>query len=97
MTTSEFVKITSPDDKKEAVKEQENFSLKGDYKNIFLLVTLYILQGIPQGLTMAVPILLQNRGVSYADQAGFSFAYFPFASKIQFFSISIFFFRHKVI
>lgn len=37
--------------------------------------------GIPLGVSSAVPILLQNRGVSYAEQAGFTFAFYPFTSK----------------
>lgn len=52
--------------------------LSGDYKNIAILLLLYLLQGIPLGITYAIPILLQNRGVSYKDQAAFSFAFYPF-------------------
>lgn len=37
--------------------------------------------GIPIGISYAIPILLQNRGVSYAEQAGFTFAFYPFTSK----------------
>lgn len=36
---------------------------------------------IPIGISYAIPILLQNRGVSYADQAAFSFAFYPFTSE----------------
>lgn len=43
--------------------------LKGDWLNFFLLILLYIMQGIPLGLAAAVPILLQsNKNVSYKDQ-----------------------------
>jgi MFS transporter, PAT family, solute carrier family 33 (acetyl-CoA transportor), member 1 len=62
------------------IKNHEESNLKGDFKNIILLLILYILQGIPQGLSNTIPILLQNRGVSYTDQAEFSIAFFPFAS-----------------
>lgn len=56
--------------------------LRGDYGNILLLVFLYILQGIPLGLTASIPLVLSNRHVSYAQQAVFSFAYWPFSLKL---------------
>lgn len=40
-----------------------------------------VVLGIPLGISSAVPILLQNRGVSYSEQAGFTFAYYPYTSK----------------
>lgn len=61
------------------VEEQSN--LKGDYGNVMILLFLYILQGIPLGISSAVRILLQNRGVSYKEQALFSLASYPFTSK----------------
>ncbi|CRL01967.1 CLUMA_CG015131, isoform A [Clunio marinus] len=63
-------------------KETEMSNLKGDYGNVIILLFLYMLQGIPLGISSAVPILLQNRGVSYAEQAGFTFAFYPFTMKI---------------
>lgn len=57
-------------------------NLKGDYGNIAFLLLLYILQGIPIGLSTAVPLLLQNRKVSYSDQALFSFVTWPFSIKL---------------
>lgn len=43
--------------------------LRGDWPNFFLLILLYVMQGIPLGLSSAVPILLQgNKNVSYSDQ-----------------------------
>lgn len=44
-------------------------NLKGDRTNILLLFFLYTLQGIPLGLSAAIPMILQNRGVSYKQQA----------------------------
>lgn len=41
----------------------------------------YAFLGIPLGISSAVPILLQNRGVSYSEQAGFTFAYYPYTSE----------------
>lgn len=43
-------------------------SIKGDEGNILLLLFLYTLQGIPLGLSAAIPMILQNRGVSYKQQ-----------------------------
>lgn len=43
-------------------------NLKGDRQNIALLFCLYTLQGIPLGLSAAIPMILQNRGVSYKQQ-----------------------------
>ncbi|XP_065173395.1 acetyl-coenzyme A transporter 1 [Atheta coriaria] len=57
-------------------------SLKGDRTNIALLFFLYTLQGIPLGLSAAIPMILQNRGVSYKQQAEFSFVNWPFSLKL---------------
>lgn len=62
--------------------EEEKSNLKGDYTNMALLLGLYFLQGIISGVTSAIPILLQNRGVSYKQQALFSIAQYPFSSEI---------------
>lgn len=64
--------------------EEEESNLKGDYRNVAILLFLYILQGIPLGISSAVRILLQNRGVSYKEQALFSLAAYPFTSKYSF-------------
>lgn len=64
----------------EHLEEQSNLS--GDYGNIAILFFLYLLQGIPIGLTAAIPMLLQNRGASYKEQAEFSFAHWPFSSNL---------------
>lgn len=59
----------------------EKSNLTGDYKNIAVLLLLYMMQGIPVGITAAVPILLQNRGVTYKEQAAFSLAFYPFTGR----------------
>jgi len=47
----------------------EKPNLKGDWLNFFLLLLLYTMQGIPFGLPLAMPIILQsNKNVSYNDQ-----------------------------
>lgn len=71
--------INSEDAKHNTDTEEEN--LKGDYGNIAILLFLYILQGVPMGILYAVPMLLQNRGVSYKEQAGLSFSNWPFACE----------------
>lgn len=67
----------------DVVEEEENSDLTGDYKNVAILLFLYILQGIPIGISSAMRILLQNRGVSYKEQAILSFASYPFTSKLS--------------
>lgn len=60
----------------------EESDLRGDRWNIAVLFFLYLLQGIPLGLSAAIPMLMQNRGTSYKEQAEFSFAYWPFSLKL---------------
>lgn len=62
--------------------EEKKSSLSGDYLNICVLLFLYILQGIPLGLIGSVPFILSNRGVSYSQQAVFSFVTWPFSVKL---------------
>lgn len=68
----------------ESGDEKKHFwsDLKGDYGSVSLLLFLYTLQGVPLGLTASIPLILQNRHVSYAQQAVFSFAYWPFSLKL---------------
>jgi PAT family acetyl-CoA transporter-like MFS transporter 1 len=66
-------------EEEEEEKEEES-DLRGDYRNVAILVFLYILQGIPLGISGAVRILLVDRGVSYQDLAILSFASYPFTS-----------------
>ncbi len=47
-----------------------------------LLLFLYFLQGIPIGLSSAVPMLLASRGASFSDQALFSLAPWPYSLKL---------------
>ncbi|CAD5212992.1 unnamed protein product [Bursaphelenchus okinawaensis] len=57
-------------------------TLKGDISSICLLLFLYLLQGIPLGLIAAVPLLLQSKGITYSQQAVFSFSHWPFSMKL---------------
>jgi MFS transporter, PAT family, solute carrier family 33 (acetyl-CoA transportor), member 1 len=44
-------------------------NLKGDWLNFFMLLLLYTMQGLPLGLSSAIPILLQSKEeISYQDQ-----------------------------
>jgi hypothetical protein len=66
-------------------EKRENLSVwnwNGEGKNIALLFFLYLLQGIPLGLIASIPLMLQNRHVSYKEQAEFSVVFFPFSLKI---------------
>lgn len=62
-------------------KIEEKSNLKGDYLNMASLLGLYFMQGIVSGLASSVQILLQNRGVTYKQQAIYSIAYYPFSSE----------------
>lgn len=48
--------------------DADRSNIKGDELNIAVLLFLYTLQGIPLGLAGAVPMLLQNRGITYTQQ-----------------------------
>jgi hypothetical protein len=53
-----------------------------DLANICFLLFLYVLQGIPAGLQISIPLILSSRKVSYADQGTFSFASWPISLKL---------------
>eukprot|EP00943_MAST-04B_sp_MAST-4B-sp1_P000826 g826.t1 len=57
-------------------------TLSGDYMNICLLLLLYTLQGVPMGISAAIPMLLAERKVSMSLQGQFSFASWPFSLKL---------------
>ncbi|XP_013186931.1 acetyl-coenzyme A transporter 1 [Amyelois transitella] len=66
----------------DTISETGESNIKGDELNIAVLLFLYTLQGIPLGLAGAVPMLLQNRGITYTQQAEFSFVNWPFSIKL---------------
>jgi PAT family acetyl-CoA transporter-like MFS transporter 1 len=70
------------DDIDEQKEHHSSPNLKGDYGSICILLFLYVLQGIPLGLAAAIPMILQNRGVSYSEQAMFSLGNWPFSVKL---------------
>ena len=57
-------------------------SLKGEWSNMWLLLALYFLQGIPIGLASSLPLLLSSKGASFSDQALFSLASWPYSLKL---------------
>nr|CAG4645470.1 EOG090X04K8 [Lynceus sp. MCZ IZ 141354] len=69
-------------DQSEEHKSHPKPNIHGDETNIAVLLFLYFLQGIPIGLCYSIPMLLQNRNVSYKEQAEFSFVYWPFSLKL---------------
>ncbi|XP_060866110.1 acetyl-coenzyme A transporter 1-like isoform X2 [Metopolophium dirhodum] len=82
--------MTLPTQKDEPTKStltQESIlvksNLKGDWPNIFLLLLLYIMQGVPLGIITVTPMLLQSKqNVTYKEQALFSLASWPFSLKL---------------
>lgn len=53
-----------------------------EWATVSLLTFLYVLQGIPLGLSSSIPMLLQNRQVTYTQQAVYSFVNWPFSMKL---------------
>ena len=76
--TSKWKKLSTYDPRNSSMWKETD----GDRLHILVLFGLYILQGIPLGLRNSVPLVLQERGVSYTDQSKFSFASYPFSMKI---------------
>lgn len=55
---------------------------KKDRSSIGLLLFLYLLQGVPLGMAGSIPLIIQTIGVSWSQQATFSFAFWPFSLKL---------------
>jgi hypothetical protein len=68
------------EDEEKAFKSKPN--ARKDLHNIAFLMFLYLLQGVPLGLTGSLPFILGSRNVSYTDQGTFSFAFWPFCLKL---------------
>lgn len=50
---------------------------KGDNRNVFVLLVLYTLQGIPLGFSLAIPIIIQSmHNTSFKEQVRKYFIYF---------------------
>lgn len=68
--SGERKKLLTNQDSEDYHQDHETSDLRNDYGNIAILFFLYLLQGIPLGIGQAIPMLLQNRGASYKEQAG---------------------------
>eukprot|EP00927_Polykrikos_kofoidii_P066772 TRINITY_DN62338_c0_g1_i1.p1 TRINITY_DN62338_c0_g1~~TRINITY_DN62338_c0_g1_i1.p1 ORF type:complete len:519 (-),score=73.77 TRINITY_DN62338_c0_g1_i1:16-1572(-) len=64
------------------VEGEEKSDLTGEYGNIFLLLLLYTLQGVPMGLSSVLPLIMKERDVSFSQLATFSLNSYPFSLKI---------------
>lgn len=73
---------SSSQSKRLVEEEHETSDLTGDYFNVFILLVLYTLQGVPLGLSAAIPLILQEHGASLSDLGTFSFVSWPFSLKI---------------
>ena len=76
------MKLKRPPKNRELIHEEDDAGLSKDRSSILLLVFLYILQGIPLGLAGSMPMVLHNKGISYKQQAVFSFVFWPFSLKL---------------
>mmetsp|Transcript_53596 Transcript_53596/g.149089 ORF Transcript_53596/g.149089 Transcript_53596/m.149089 type:complete len:451 (-) Transcript_53596:110-1462(-) len=56
--------------------------LSGEYLNVFLLLVLYTLQGVPMGLGKVLPMILKERGASFSELGTFSLQSWPFSLKL---------------
>ena len=66
----------------EASTELKSNAWRKDRSNICLLLSLYLLQGIPLGMAASIPLIIQTHGASWSQQATFSFAFWPFSLKL---------------
>lgn len=68
--------------KDDRIRQNNEPTYKKDIYNIFFLIYLYILQGVPIGLLFSLPFILSSRKASYSDQGTFSFATWPYSMKL---------------
>lgn len=53
-----------------------------DWRSISILLFLYTLQGLPLGLIISIPLIIQEKSATYNQQASFSLAGWPFSLKL---------------
>lgn len=72
-----MTKYTQPDDCENSnVSLPKKPNLKGDWVNVFILILLYTLQGVPIGFLTAMPVILKNhKSTTYKDQVLKNFGY----------------------
>ncbi|XP_003744966.1 acetyl-coenzyme A transporter 1 [Galendromus occidentalis] len=80
----EIEQALMPDEEEEHERTPREGSAgwRSEWRSIALLVFLYVLQGIPLGMGSAFIMFLQNRKISYAQQALFSMVTWPFSMKV---------------
>jgi PAT family acetyl-CoA transporter-like MFS transporter 1 len=66
----------------EVANKDEKLGLKGDYGNIALLLFLYMLQGVPLGLSQTMDLILQEKNIPYEEQGIFSSVSWPYSLKL---------------
>ena len=63
-------------------KRTKPSNLRGDWLNIFILLVLYSLQGVPMGFASTIPLIMKERGVSYSAIGMFALSSWPFSLKL---------------
>jgi hypothetical protein len=63
-------------------EKEKPINYEGEYGNLAILLLLYVLQGIPLGMSGSLNLILKERNVSYTELGKFSFASWPFALKL---------------
>lgn len=86
-TLSTTTVISTVDDEKHTeVSEEEDkhgfARMLTDWRSVCILLFLYTLQGLPLGLAGSIPLIIQERNVTYSEQAKFSLAGWPFSLKL---------------
>ena len=83
--TSAATRATKMDNRKKSAPPADgglsNMNTR-DRQGVYLLFFLYILQGVPMGISAAIPMILQDKKVSMAAQGTFSFCSWPFSLKL---------------
>lgn len=84
MKKKESVSLANNQNESQALNELvvDQKSLKKDFWNIWFLMLLYFLQGIPTGLVFSIQFVLSERKVSYIDQGTFTLCAWPFTVKL---------------
>ena len=67
-----------------------------DLYNIFFLIFLYVILGIPIGLAFSIPLILSTRKVAYSEQGTYSFAIWPISLKLLWAPLVDAFFVRKI-
>ncbi len=65
-----------------AAKTAKEPNIYDDLPSFILLVLLYVLQGIPMGLAMSVPVLLKESGMGFGAKAVFTNVTWPYSLKM---------------